>query len=62
MRQLSLLRKGEILEKQGKLMEAIDLFNELERRFGRDQVVVGNGYVSKATKSRAAIRARLSGQ
>jgi hypothetical protein len=43
-------------------MEAIDLFDELERRFGKDQVVVGNGYVSEATRSRAATRARLSGQ
>jgi tetratricopeptide (TPR) repeat protein len=55
---LSLFRKGEILEKQGKLMEAIALLDEIERDFGKDD----SGFVSKAVKLRASIKARLSEQ
>jgi hypothetical protein len=41
-------------------MEAIALFDEIEQRFGRDGVVLGSGFVSRAVKLRASIKARLS--
>jgi hypothetical protein len=58
---LSLVRKGEILKEQGKFAEAIALFDEVERRFGENQFVLGDGFVSEAIRLRAEIRKHFSG-